>query len=301
MSIRKSIPRVKDLKIDEFLEFTKDGYIDLSNVTEKTDGFVFQIGYDSTGFYTQSSSSSHFKMRTPMDYFHRHIERNGHSNFKVPAAFAQVHAIFEENLSLVALLKGEFTKTDKEVILKGEMFYKPLGSPHYSPGYQNFNAIPYNTDLMAAAGSFILHENLPENQWITGYFLKHAVSDRHISFDGDRIILSTTRSLTPKALDLISTLDLDLLRARKKPSNKTAKEAEHENFDKIKSMVSDDLDIIFHGRTIRPKWGRYTEGFVIHPSSTRPNAPIVKVTSIEFRDYRERLKTHGTDQVDLEW
>lgn len=301
MSIRKSIPHVKDLKIDEFLEFTRDGYIDLSNITEKTDGFVFQIGYDQMGFYTQSSSSSYFKMRTPMDYFNRHIERNGHGNFKVAAAFAQIHAILEENLPLLALLKGEVEKSNQEVMLKGEMFYKPLGSQHYQSAYLNFNAIPYNTDLMGSAGLFVLHENLYENQWMSAYFLKHAASDPHISFDGDRILFNAKRHVTPAVLELVPGLDLDLLRSRKKPSNKAAKEEEIAKFDKIKSMVSDDLDIIFHSRMIRPKWGQYTEGHVIHPSSVRPDAPRVKVTSLEFRDYRERLKTNGNDQSSLEW
>ena len=55
------------MKDKEYEKLVVDGWLHIHNVTEKTDGMCFVMGYDEEGFYTQSSGSGNERMRTAID------------------------------------------------------------------------------------------------------------------------------------------------------------------------------------------------------------------------------------------
>jgi hypothetical protein len=62
--------------------------------------------------------------------------------------------------------------------------------------------------------------------------------------------------------------------------------AEQGKLDTIKKAVSDKVDSAVRSMNIRPKFGSGTEGMVVHPSESNPDAPRFKVTSENFRGFK---------------
>ena len=82
----------------------------------------------------------------------------------------------------------------------------------------------------------------------------------------------------------------ELLSARTTKANKEAKEAEKAKYDSHLQSISKKVDDAFGKSGISPKWGSGSEGFVLHPSESHPEAPRVKVTSGAFREFKAQQK-----------
>lgn len=258
MSIRRGIPHllppkatspsITDGQVRALLE---PGYISLINVTEKTDGQTFIIGFDADGFYTQSSGSGKEKMREGVDYVKRAEERN--NNLKVANAFKIFHDHLGDNYKLLDWLQITQRLTNKDVILRGEVFNNLLAKTEGN--LIKYIHTPYDPKFFGNTGAFILHTKMNE---ICPYPLE-TCSNYEIVFDTDgcshffNVDVSTLRD---------SRMDTTTIR--------------NDLFLILSEMLS---------RLIKPKWGPFTEGYIFH--STSPNIPTFKVISDYFTKARE--------------
>jgi hypothetical protein len=54
----------------------------------------------------------------------------------------------------------------------------------------------------------------------------------------------------------------------------------------IQKKISNKVDAAIKSSGAEPKWGSGSEGIVVHPSKSNPNAPRFKVTSDAFRAFK---------------
>jgi hypothetical protein len=290
-SIRQGLPHISTMTHDQFHNLTKDGNVNIDDVTEKTDGQTMKFGHDEHGFYTQSSGSGDEKMRTPEDYAirakRRAQETGKEYNPTASDAFGHVHKTLQENSALQDHLKAQYKKTGKEVQVRGESFYKPWGRPSEVPGEIKFVGTSYDPSHMGKVGKFVIHSRLPENQNHDLEHFKTNLSDENINFDDDKIEHQPSKVDVAQERSDFDKLNHNLLNSRTTKSNKADKEAEVAKFAAIKQRASEKVDAHMKSKNIKPKWGSGTEGAVIHPSINNPDAPRFKVTSDTFRAYKQ--------------
>lgn len=289
-SIRQGLPHITTMSHDQFHNLIKTKKVHINHLTEKTDGQSFLFGHDENGFFTQSTGSGSDRMRTPKHYVDRAKQRAQASgkalDMTAPNAFGHVHKTLQANKKLTQYLEDQYKKTGKEVVVRGESFYRPWGKPSSVPGEIKFVGTSYDPSHMGKVGKIVIHSKLPENQNHDLEHFKNNLSDANINFDDDTV------QHKPGSVDVADEhaafhgLNHELINSRTTPKNKEAKLAELEKMKQIQQKVSDKVDQHVRSLGIQPKWGSGTEGVVIHPSSMNPDAPRFKVTSDVFRAYR---------------
>ena len=290
-SIRQGLPHIKTMSHEQFHNLTNDGKVHVDDTTEKTDGQTMVFGHDKEGFYSQSSGSGNEKMRKSGDYEERakrRAEETGKPyNSTSSDAFDHIHHILHSNQALQDHLKSQHEKTGEDVQVRGESFYKPWGKPSEVPGEVKFVGTSYDPSHMGKVGKFVIHSRLPENQGHDLEHFKKNLSDSNINFDDDKIEHKKGHVDVSKEKGDFDKLNHSLIKSRTTKTNKAEKLSEIDKFDAIKNRVADKVDSHVKSLGIKPKWGSGTEGAVVHPSSSNPNAPRFKVTSDAFRAYRD--------------
>ena len=290
-SIRQGLPHITTMTHDQFHNLSSGGKVHLNKVTEKTDGQTMVMGHDKEGFYTQSSGSGSDKMRHPEDYANRAKARSEITGKPFDPtsskAFGHIHHILHSNEALQKHLKSEHEKTGEDVKVRGESFYKPWGKPSETKkGEIKFVGTSYDPSHMGKEGKFVIHSQLPENKGHNLEHFKNHLSNSDINFDDDIIDHKKGHvDIKPEKEDF-DKLNHELIKSRTTKTNKEAKTAELDKFNKIKERASNKVDSYVKDLAVKPKWGSGTEGAVIHPPSENPNAPRFKVTSDVFRAYR---------------
>lgn len=277
------------LSTDQFRHLTKGGKVNISDITEKTDGQTFKMGYDENGFYTQHSGSGDEKIRLPEGHIERAKRRAEETGKEydetAPKAFANFHRALQNNDNLQKHLKSEYKRTGKEVVVKGEAFNNDLARPSDThEGEVKFVHTSYRKPQ--GQGTFVIHSKLPENQGHdTDTFKKMSTSK--ISFDDDKIEHKPAHIDVSKELQEFHGLDHDLINSRTTKTNKEAKMAEIEKFNDIKKKVHGKISDHLAKLKITNKWGSGTEGLVIHPPKDNPDAPRFKIIAPAFKAAKE--------------
>lgn len=303
MSIRQGLPHLystvtakgnltPSLSVEQFRELTKDGYIHLENITEKTDGMSFILGYDRHGFFTQHSGSGDKRAYRGSDHimraYARAREKNEVYDGRMPRSVSEIHKALAENDRLMAYLSDTYRKYGEQVI-RGELFNRALGKRHWFTGEMSFVHTRYKLKHIGKLGTFILHSQLEDN-------IRHApfafpmFTDKYITFDHDIIEFTPYSVDVSYEVELFNQLDHSLIMRRATPKTKAAKDAENAAFNEIKKSVSEKTTSILSTLGIKNKWGSGTEGFVVHAPARSPEAPRFKITSREFQEAKLKRK-----------
>lgn len=290
-SIRQGLPHITTMNHAQFKGLIHDGKVHIHDVTEKTDGMTHLMGHDEHGFYTQSSGSGGEKMRSPKDFTDRAKRRAAETgkpyNPTGPKAFADIHKHLAANHKLQEHLRNKFQETGQEVKVRGEAFYKPLGTPSETKKNEiKFVGTSYDPSHMAKVGKYVIHTKLPDNHHVDADHWKKHLSNEHINFDDDKIHADRGHIDVSDEHKEFHTLNHDLINTRTTPKIKEAKLAEIAKMQKIQEKVSKKVDAHVKKLSVSPKWGSGTEGLVVHPHGVHPHAPRFKVTSDAFRAYR---------------
>ena len=157
--MRQGLSHLRDLKAGDFHKLISSGKID-GHVTEKTDGLAFGMGWDKDGFYTRSARSD--KVRTPGEYTAYGKKKYGEDHVSPYSHhYDNIHHILQNNPKLQQHLKSLHEKSGgKDVSMKGEMFWKPLGE-RTDKGIK-FVGTHYDPEKMGSHGKFVVHTGLPE-------------------------------------------------------------------------------------------------------------------------------------------
>jgi hypothetical protein len=287
--IRQGLPHITSTTHEQFSNLVKSGKVHLSDITEKTDGMTHLMGHDEQGFYTQSSGSGSEKMRNPQDYEARARRRAQETGkpFDPTAsnAFGHVHKILQSNANLQSYLANQYNKSKKEVKIRGEVFYKPMGT---QVGKEiKFVGTKYDPSHMGSVGKYVVHSKLPENAHIENHDeFNRTMSSSDLNFDHDKIKTKPSSVDVSKERKEFSSLNHSLINSRTTKTNKEAKLAELAKMQTIQKRVSDKVDAHVKSLNLSPRWGSGSEGLVVHPSSSNPDAPRFKVTSDTFRAYK---------------
>jgi hypothetical protein len=301
-SIRQGLPHLASTKTaagndtpslstDQFRNLVKGGRVHINDVTEKTDGQTFKFGHDKHGFYTQHSGSGDERIRTGEGHIER-AKRRAQETGKPyeptgPEAMAKFHNALQNNKALQAHLKDQYKKTGKEVQVRGEAFNRSLAQPA-GRGHVKFVHTPYSTQGMGRQGSFIIHSKLPENQDHDTEHFKSRLSDSNINFDDDKVAHKPGHvDVKPEEKEFRG-LNHELINSRTTPKNKAQKLAEIEKFNAIKTRVSEKVGEHLGKLGIKNKWGKGTEGLVVHPSEKNPDAPRFKAINPAFKEAKAK-------------
>lgn len=260
-----------------------NGHIPL-HMTGKTDGATFQVGHDSDGFWSRSSSSGSQKMRSKQDYHDRVSNRERETgkpgNRDAAEAFGDFHEKLASNKGLRKHLE-QVHKRDGFAQVRGEMFHRP-SAKKVGGGKEQFVNTPYPTKKMGKTGMLVVHSQLPGNE-PHGNLERH--NDDHITFGSDRIEHPPTSVDVTDVATKHKELDHDLINSRTTKTNKEAKQAEVDKLTKLKKEV--------HRRvkkavvTLKPKdpLGAKThpdgipgEGLVLHPPRGAEGSPVKLVS-----------------------
>lgn len=291
-SIRRGLPHLystrtekgnwtPSLSVEEFFYLTKDGKVHLANLTEKTDGATFLLGFDRWGFFTQHSGSGDMRARVGSDHIMRAAlraeERGIELNKKVAYAFDNFHNGLHSNVRLQEYLSHQYEKYG-EIIIRGEIFNRGLASKGAKRGELRFVHTSYSTKNMGKCGSFILHSQLEDN-------IKHRLidvtsfNDSNITFDDDRLdVESRSVNVQEEVTKFCQIVD------------RFGGGSHEEPFNEIKKMVSEKVTRTISEIGIKNKWGSGSEGLVVHPSDYNPEAPRFKITSREFQEAKVNSK-----------
>lgn len=298
-SIRQGLPHLystttaagnptPSLSTDQFEKTTKGGKVHIHDVTEKTDGQTFKMGYDKDGFYTQHSGSGDERIRSGMGHIERAKRRSRETGRPYegtgPEAMASFHNALHKNKALQAHLKDLHKKTGKDVEVRGEAFNKHLAQKGDNEDEVKFVHTSYSTKGMGKHGKFVIHSKLPENQGLdTNHFKKH-LSDHNITFDDDKVEHKKGHVDVADEVRDYHNLDSGLINYRTTPSNKQAKMAEIQKFNSIKKRVHDKVAAHIQKLGIQNKWGSGTEGLIVHPSPANKEAARFKIVSNKFKE-----------------
>lgn len=294
-SIRQGLPHITTMNHSQFSGLIHDKKVHIHDATEKTDGMTHVMGHDEHGFYTQSSGSGSEKMRKPEDFHERAMRRAKETgkeyNPTAANAFAHVHKIMASNKAITSHLEKQHKKTGQDVKIRGEVFYKPMGTPSEHHKHEiKFVGTSYDPSHMGQHGKYVIHTKLPENHHLDVEKLKKH-STHEMNFDDDKVNIEKGHVDVSKEHEDFHRLDHELINSRTTPKNKSAKMAELEKMSHIQKRVSDKVDAHVKSLGIKPKWGSGTEGLVVHPHKVHPHAPRFKITSDTFRQYRADPKT----------
>lgn len=282
-AVREGLPHPSTMSHEQFGNLIKHGSFDISNVTEKTDGMPHEFGYDEQGFYTRTKPTGEHKVRS-REHYEQLLRAKASEKYPYKQdkanTFSHIHELLHNNPELQSHLQHRFAQTGQDVRVKGEILYKPLSQPSEYEGEHRFVATSYRTDHMGKYGKYIIHTQLPENAGHPIEALK-AASSSLLNFDDDKIKYPPTTIKVPGHITAaFNGIKKELISSRTTKTNQEAKMAEIAKFDAIKGQMSNIIDQ--HFKTIAPKWGSETEGYVVHP--THEGMPRFKVTSQTFRE-----------------
>jgi hypothetical protein len=216
-------------------------------VTEKTDGMAYEVGYDSSGFYTATATSGHIYHAN--DYIVLAKQKFGKDvDLSISRKFSDLHLIMSMNKPLLTYLTSFYSQTGgyADAAIRGEMFY--LGDQVVGPdGLVSFVATKYDAACMGLAGMFVVHTQLEINKHLPAKYVSR-LSDDLVVFDHDLV-------------------DMPKLNVR---------------FNDFGILDPADFDFVLRRKlnTIKPKWGPETEGYVLH--SCTKTQPLIKVIDPEF-------------------
>lgn len=289
-----SIPHIHTMHRKDFHALMQQEWIDLQNITEKTDGYAFRFGRDKDGFWSMSSQSGGNKMRTKYCYYDRvearELETGKPGNRDAAKVFGSVHSLLALNRPLQAmlLLNGPDICIPGEVLLRrgketwdDAKIFQPVGTRYYTEG-------------VGSCGKFIVHTQHPNN---TGQMnLDQKFGDDYINFDHDRFSLFGQVDEDLMYIDIeriakyYNKLDHGLMLGRKTKKNAEQIDNERMQGQDFQNIVSDTVDAVFVNQLdIKPKWGPETEGYVVHPTEAYPKQPRFKVISTSFRKFKETV------------
>jgi hypothetical protein len=192
----------------------------------------------------------------------------------------------QTNQALQQHLKQRATESGGHTSVRGELYSKALSRPSEVPGEIKFVGTSYDPSHMGTVGKIVIHSRLPENQGHNIEHFKKHLSTSEMNFDDDKITHPAAHVDVSKETAGLKGINHELLSSRTTPKNKEAKMTEQAKLDVVKKAVSDKVDSAVKSMNVKPKWGSGSEGMVIHPSESNPDAPRFKVTSENFRQYK---------------
>lgn len=276
-TLRKGIIHPKDMKYDHVKNMIGDGTLK-GEVTEKTDGAGFEIFHDQNGFGVRSSRSPKIAEN---DTFLRNAKEKFGDDLDPTMSnhYDRLKNALLSNPKLRNYLKQKFDETGQEVSMKGEVFYKPFGSPAEDGGVK-FVGTSYDPARMGKLGSFVLHSKSGGNEIHDPETVK-SLGDQNINFDHD-IVENGRYSIPAKDLkEKLEQINPDILTSRKK-EHAEAKAIEQNKLAQLNDMV--EKRIRTHTDNLEPKWGNETEGHVVHPDA--PDTDKIKLTSKTFKAFK---------------
>lgn len=289
--IRQGLPHITTMDHNQFGNLIQDGKVHIEGATEKTDGSTFQFGHDEHGFYSQSSGSGSERMRNPQDYVERATRRSQETgkplDLTAAHAFAAAHHALQTNQALQHHLRQRAAESGGHTSVRGELFSRALSRPSEVPGEIKFVGTSYNPSHIGSVGKIVIHSKLPENQGHDIEHFKKHLSTSEMNFDDDKIQHPAAHVDVADEAEKFKGINRDLLSSRTTPKNKESKMAEQAKLDEIKRSVSNKVDAAVRRMRVTPKWGSGSEGMVVHPSQSNPNAPTFKLTTDEFKKYKE--------------
>lgn len=275
--LRKSIIHPKDMKYEHVKNLIGDGTL-RGEVTEKTDGAGLEVGHGPEGFWVRSS-------RSPKIYEKDSFERNAREKFgddfdpTMSRHYDNMKNALSNNKKLRQYLQQKYTETGSEASMKGEIFYKPFGSPAEDGGIK-FVGTSYDPSKMGKLGSFVLHSKSTGNE-IHDHERVSELSDSNFNFDHD-VVQNGRYSIPAKDLrEKLDQINPDMLSSRKK-EHAEAKAVEQNKLAELNDLV--EKRIRTHTDNLNPKWGNETEGHVVHPDSQQ--AEKIKLTSNTFKMFK---------------
>lgn len=276
-TLRRGIIHPKDMKYEHVKNMIGDGTLK-GEVTEKTDGAGLEVGHGPEGFWVRSSRSPKI---TENDTFERNAREKFGDDFDPTMSrhYDNMKNALLGNKNLRNYLQQKHAETGSEASMKGEIFYRPFGSPAEDGGIK-FVGTSYDPAKMGKLGSFVLHSKSGGNEIHDPEAVK-SLSDKNINFDHD-IVENGRYSIPAKDLkEKLEQINPDILTSRKK-EHAEAKAIEQNKLAQLNDMV--EKRIRTHTDNLEPKWGNETEGHVVHPDS--PNADKIKLTSNTFKAFK---------------
>lgn len=280
-TLRKGIIHPKDLRYDHIRNLVGNGVIS-GHATEKTDGAGLEVGIDEQGPYTRSSRSP--KIRETGGYERGTRERFGDDiDPTMSRHYDRIHNALTTNKNLMSYLEQKRRETGTEASMKGEIFYKPFGSPAEDGGIK-FVGTSYDPSKMGKLGSFVLHSQSSGNEIHEPEFVK-GLGDHNFNIDHD-VVENGRVTLPAKDLkEKFEQINPELLTSRKK-EHAEAKALEQQKLANLNEQI--EKRIRSHTDSLEPKWGSESEGHVFHPDS--PEATKFKLTSRTFQAFKAAQK-----------
>lgn len=234
-----------------------DWVVHIDRVTEKTDGQTMMIGWDHDGFWSKNSGSGDDKMRLGVHYVDRAKARG--NDVSAAMAFGSFHNAMKKNDRLRSFMCRRYEYVGPFHV-RGEAYNRHL-SKRDGPTIR-FCTVRYDPAKVGPIGTFVIHSSLGDNQGLDVETLKALSRDRDVWIDDD---VPSVSYPTVLSLDASHLMDLD--------PNRLKVELDY--------MVRTALVSSYP-----PKWGIWLEGWVVHPSHSRPGAPTFKIVSREFTEER---------------
>jgi len=276
--LRKGIIHPKDMKYQHVKNMIGNGTLK-GEVTEKSDGAGFEVFHDENGFGVRSSRSPKI---AESDTFERNAREKFGDDFDPTMSrhYDRIKNALAGNKKLREYLQQKYNETGQETSMKGEIFYKPFGSPAEDGGIR-FVGTSYDPSKMGKLGSFVLHSKVGGNEVHDPEAIKQ-LGDSNFNFDHD-IVQNGRYSIPAKDLkDKLEQINSDILTSRKK-EHAEAKAIEQRKLADLNDAVEKRLRT--HTDNLEPKWAmpgsNETEGHVVHPDE--PEADKIKLTSDKFK------------------
>lgn len=257
--LRKRIKHPHELTYSELQELflTEKLY---ATVTEKTDGIAFQIGKFDGKVYTRTSNS-------PKVIKQGQYEAN--QKIKCMVQGEWFDPWFSRQMDII---HGQFVQTLGKTLvdgeqITGELFWYPFGNMSRDGKMIRFITVPYSCSIIKR-NTLIFHSRLsdviPE-------------SNEHFDVHSDSVIRDI--SMEQYVLkDMFKKINKDLLCSRKKiHTNDRLREIN--KLQDIRGLFEALLRREVENLGLQPKWGEYTEGYVLHPEI----GPRIKLVTDYFK------------------
>jgi len=266
--LRKRIKHPHELSLKEFGELINGEFF--ATITEKTDGMAFQIGKVNGRVYTRTSNSPMVYETGMYEMTHR-ISRTLRNE--------EIEPWFSKELDKI---HDQFTKTIGRDLedgqqVTGELFWHPFGTKSKCGEYIRFITIPYSLEAIPG-NTFVVHSRLSD-----------IIPDSNFYFyvDTDSLVKSIVFD-TETLKEMIKIIDKDLLVTRKK-ALANEKLVMENHFNDLLIMFESRLKSEIKRLELQPKWGPFTEGYVLHPA----NGPRIKLVTDYFKTKRAMEAFNG--------
>lgn len=227
-NLRKSLYSLENLPKKYFSQLIAENYFNVV-VTEKTDGFAFEIGRDEKGLYVRSATSP--KIRSEGQFFELSSKFFGTENYDPKIAARLEFALF---LILGTKIKDVLFGLKMSIV--GELFIK-YNNIVYTPNHTQYNSQSFGT-----YGGFVIHTRHRANFSLTRKMIDDIKDCSNEAFIFD----------TDEAIDVPKTINL--------PAKiLTVEEPEQRKLVENAIISSCGLYAKRAGR-----WGSGVEGYVVH-------------------------------------